>query len=63
MSEIENGWRFKSGVIGHRVGGDPEDERENFYTCKQCGQSVDMRDLCQVFHHEEVGHEPISLDS
>jgi len=47
------------GIIGHRVGGDPENENDNFYICAACGQAVDCRDLGQVFHHEELGHEPI----
>lgn len=42
---------------GTRVGGDPEDEAEHFYVCKVCGQAVDMRDLGEVFRHEEPGHE------
>lgn len=35
------------------------DEREHFMRCGRCGQMFDMRDLGQVFHHEEVGHEPL----
>jgi hypothetical protein len=60
MSEITNDAK---GIIGHREGGDPENEEDNFYTCAVCGQAVDMRDLGQVFHHEEEGHEKIDLDS
>jgi hypothetical protein len=30
-------------IIGKRVGGDPEDEREHFYLCPSCGQAVDAR--------------------
>jgi hypothetical protein len=59
MSKITNDGK---GIIGHREGGDPENEMDNFYTCAACGQSVDMRDLGQVFHHEEPDHEPIDLD-
>ena len=59
MSKINNDGK---GIIGHREGGDPEDERDNFYICKACNQAVDMRDLGQVFHHEGRGHEPIDLD-
>ncbi len=47
------------GIKGHREGGDPEDERENFYICQTCGQPVDMRDLYQVMHHEQPVHKPI----
>lgn len=38
-------------------------EEDNFYTCKICGQKVDMRDLRQVFWHEEPDHEPLEYDS
>lgn len=51
-----------SGIFGVRVGGEPANEAEHFYTCAACGQAVDMRDLGQVFHHEEDGHKPIPLD-
>ena len=60
MSGITNDAK---GIIGHRVGGDPEGERDNFYVCAACGQAVDMRDLGQVFHHEEAGHDQIDLDA
>lgn len=59
MSKVTN--PAKS-MVGHRVGGDPENEMDNFYDCAACGQTVDMRDLGQVSHHEESGHEPIDLD-
>lgn len=52
-----------SGIIGVREGQGPTDESEHFYVCASCGQSVDMRDLGQVFHHEEADHKPISMDS
>lgn len=51
------------GLIGKIDGPEPEDEREHFYICAACGQSVDMRDLGQVLHHEDYGHEPHDLDS
>ena len=38
-------------------------EHEHFYTCAACGQAVDMRDLGQVFHHEDEGHSPLMLDA
>ena len=60
MSKITNSGK---GITGERKGGDPENEMDNFYKCPACGQSVDMRDLGQVFHHEDDGHEPIDLDS
>ena len=60
MGKITNAAR---GIIGEREGGDPENELDNFYQCAKCGQSVDMRDLGQVFHHEEDGHTKIDFDS
>jgi len=60
MSKITNSAR---GIIGHREGGDPENELDNFYKCVGCGQSVDKRDLGQVFHHEEIDHEKIDFDA
>jgi hypothetical protein len=42
---------------------EPEDEANHFYICKACGQAVDKRRLGDVFHHEELGHEPIPADS
>ena len=59
-----NGYLFKEIAIkGKRVGGDPANEADHFYVCEECGQAVDMRDLFQVFHHEEVGHERHSTES
>lgn len=51
-----------TGITGKRVGGEPDDEAEHFYICAECGQAVDMRDLGQVMHHEEPGHERIPDD-
>ncbi|WP_404924901.1 hypothetical protein [Mesorhizobium sp. ORM16] len=34
-------------------------EVDIFYTCKICGQKVDMRDLRQVMWHEQPDHEPL----
>lgn len=51
------------GIYGTRVGGEPENEAEHFYKCAACGQSVDMRDLGAVFHHEEQAHAPITADA
>jgi hypothetical protein len=57
-----------TGFIGIPI--DPEtyeplelEEHEHFYVCAACGQAVDKRDLGQVFHHEEQGHEPLALDA
>lgn len=51
-----------TGIFGERVGLPVASESEHFYVCSACGQAVDMRDLGQVFHHEERGHAPIALD-
>jgi hypothetical protein len=51
-----------SGKVGERVGGAPASEAAHFYVCPECGQAVDKRDLGQVFHHEQVGHEPLPED-
>jgi hypothetical protein len=52
------------GLIGVRIGGPPAtSEADHFYKCNHCGQAVDMRDLGQVFHHEEPIHQPLLLDS
>jgi len=49
---------------GERVAGPPvTSEADHFYTCDHCGQAVDMRDLGQVFHHEEPSHQPIRNDA
>lgn len=57
-----------TGIVGVPI--DPEtgkelhpEEHEHFYVCAMCGQAVDMRDLGQVFHHEERGHEPLQLNA
>lgn len=57
-----------TGITGVAI--DPEtgkplehEEHEHFYVCAACGQAVDMRDLGQVFHHEDAGHEPLALDA
>ncbi|RWG54847.1 MAG: hypothetical protein EOQ64_18865 [Mesorhizobium sp.] len=47
---------------GHRGGGEPANEGENFYTCKVCGQRVDKRDLRQVAWHEVPQHEPLEAE-
>lgn len=53
-----------SGLVGERISGPPvTSEADHFYVCEACKQSVDMRDLGQVFHHEEPGHEPLRTDA
>ena len=44
-----------------RIGGEPVEEAQHFYTCKACGQAVDKRRLGDVFHHEDPGHEPLPV--
>jgi len=36
-----------------------KNEADHFHTCAECGQAVDRRDLGEVFHHEDAGHEPL----
>lgn len=53
------------GVIGHPINPitdekvEVEVELDHFYTCKSCKQWVDMRNLGEVFHHEEINHKPL----
>lgn len=42
---------------GKVVGPDVQDEAEHFFICASCGQAVDMRDLGEVFRHEEPDHQ------
>jgi hypothetical protein len=52
------------GFMGVRISGPPiSSEADHFYECQHCGQAVDMRDLGQVFHHEEPIHDKLELDS
>lgn len=60
MSKITNPAK---GITGRIVGPEPENEMEHFYICSACGQAVDMRDLGQVFHHEEKEHESVDSDA
>lgn len=48
----------KGKYIGKRVGPLPADEAEHFFKCEQCGGWVDMRDLGDVFAHEQPHTEP-----
>lgn len=57
MTEVDNPAK---GITGKRIGGEPTNEADHFYVCAHCKQAVDMRDLGQVFHHEEPGHEPLT---
>ena len=44
-------------IKGTRIDNGRWCEADNFFACVECGKMVDMRDLAQVFHHEEAGHE------
>lgn len=48
-------------IAGAIVGPEPKNEGEHFYVCAACGQAVDMRRLGDVFHHEDEGHEPLTV--
>jgi len=39
-------------IIGERLGGEPQDEREHFIECPACGRWLEMRDLTAVLAHE-----------
>lgn len=49
-------------LIGEREAGEPADEAKHFFLCKARQQLVDMRDLAVVFHHEDLGHEPLPAE-
>lgn len=51
--------RIKPGV---RVGGEPAREAEHFMICPECGQAFDMRNLAEVFHHEQPDHQPLTRE-
>lgn len=52
-----------TGIKGVRTDKIVTDEAEHFCICEECGQAFDMRELGEVFHHSEPGHDPLSLDS
>lgn len=60
MSKITNA---AVGITGRIVGDEPDNEADHFYICAECGQAIDKRDLGQVFHHEEPGHDPHDIDA
>lgn len=60
MSKITNDAK---GIIAVMSSVGSDNELDHFYNCEQCGQSVDMRDLGQVCHHEKLGHASIDLES
>ena len=40
---------------------DFEDEVQHFMLCPECGQAVDCRKLGDVLHHDEPGHERLTV--
>jgi len=50
------------GITGTPAYG-PDDDSDRYVNCASCGQSIDKRDLGQVFHHETAGHKPIKRDA
>ena len=42
---------------------EPVERSIHFYTCRACGQAVDMRRLGDLIHHEHAGHEPIPTNT
>jgi hypothetical protein len=42
---------------GRLVGKQPDNEADHFFLCAACGQAVDMRDLAEVFRHEDDNHQ------
>lgn len=61
MSRSDNNFTGFKGVPINRGTGEPVKipEEEYYYVCSECGQSVDMRDLGEVFHHKDIGHKPL----
>ena len=43
---------------GVRRNSEDDSDLSHFYECEACGQAVDVRDLADVFHHEDAGHTP-----
>ena len=41
-------------IIGERLGGEPQDEREHFIKCPACGRWLDMRRLDEILEHERA---------
>lgn len=46
-----------AGIRGRSLDVEPIDELEHYGICPECGQAFDMRELAEVFHHEEEGHQ------
>ena len=50
-------------TVARRVSVAPIREAEHFYTCSACGQQVDMRQLGDVFFHDDPAHAPIAAEA
>jgi hypothetical protein len=51
--------------LGRPIHGEPLTpvaDNDPFYTCEECGQIVDRRDINQVIWHEMPDHEPLEMD-
>lgn len=54
---------FYNSVRARCLDGDSTDELHHFVLCPECAQAIDLRDLDQVLHHGDPGHDWIPLDS
>lgn len=48
-----------AGTRGQLPDVDLESELEYYIACPDCGQAFDVRDLAEVYHHDEDGHAPL----
>lgn len=49
-------------ILGTLLDHEPTCEADHFLLCPACGQAIDVRQLMQVLHHEEAGHERVRED-
>lgn len=58
MNTTEIHWRVGPNyqVVGTIVDLDPIHPRSAQHKCRQCGQTIDARLLCDVVHHARPGH-------
>ena len=50
-------------IIGIRIDKEVTNEEEHFYVCSHCTQSIDKRNLGEVFYHQRKKHKPLLNDS
>lgn len=51
-----------TGIKGRALGRKAKGSiREHYEICPECGQAIDLRDLGEVFHHNEPGHKPLRV--